>query len=150
MCSTNSCSSSGDIIDITEETCSDSRNVDHTSSNISQMSCKRIYNLLMRNDGNLIVVDNTKKHTASCRSQFGFPAVTDDKGVVLTKLDNFVSCKHCYVTYSYNNNSTSQTNKHFCGSSPIRSSKHSDTTSSSPLKQKKFFLSPVIAQDRLN
>ncbi|CAF5168692.1 unnamed protein product, partial [Rotaria sp. Silwood1] len=75
MCSTNSCSSSGDIIDVTEKTCSDSRNVDHTSSNISQMS----------------LVDNTKKHTASCWSQFGFPAVTDDKGVVLTKLDNFVS-----------------------------------------------------------
>jgi len=43
-CSANYCSSSDHISDVTEETYSDSRNPDHTLSDISRMSCRRIYN----------------------------------------------------------------------------------------------------------
>ncbi len=43
-------------------------------------------------------------------------------GIVMSKLTDFVSCKQCFVTYSYNTNSTSQMNKHNCDNSSNQSS----------------------------
>ena len=96
-----------------------------------------IYNLLIHKDLRVILVENTKKHTSDCWSQFRYPAIIDDKGAVVTKLDKCVSCKYGFITFSYNNNSTSQMNKHDCRNSPVKCSTKSDLTSSLSFKQNK-------------
>ncbi|CAF3441364.1 unnamed protein product [Rotaria socialis] len=137
MCSKNSGSSPDDIIDVTQENNTDSNNVGCTLLSTSKIACKMIYNLLIHKDPRVILVENTKKHTSDCWNQFRYPVIIDDKGVVVTKLDKFVSCKYCSITFSYNNNSTSQMNKHDCRNSPVKCSTKSDSTSSLSFKQKK-------------
>jgi hypothetical protein len=105
------------------------------------MTCKKIQNLLKRKDKTLTIIDNTKKHSASCWDRYGFPATVDQNNMVVSKLDNFVSCKKCYVTYSFNSNSTTQMNKHNCENlTALSSSKNSQTTVSSSFQQTKIDL----------
>ena len=136
MCSISTCSSPNDITDVTRESYPDSHSVGYTLLNTSETFRKMIYNLLVHKDKRVTVIENMKKHTSNCWKNFGFPAIIDDKGVVLKTLDTFVACKYCFITFSYNNNSTSLMNKHDCENSPVRFSKESNTTSSSSMKQK--------------
>ena len=128
-------SSPDNIIDVTQDNNADSNNVGYTLLNTSKISCKMIYNLLIHKDPRVILVKNTK-HTSDCSSQFRYPAIIDDKEAVVTKFDKFVSCKYCFITFSHNNHSTSQRNKHDCRNSPVKCSPKSDTTSSLSFKQK--------------
>lgn len=99
----------------------------------SMMSSKEIYareklqHRLKYNKSEYVVLDNSnQKQSASCWRLFGFPAKLDSNNIP-KKIEGYVSCKNCFVTYSYISNSTTFLNKHNC-ESPHR--KNNSTSSS--------------------
>jgi len=113
---------SPDLVDIKQGESSNDIIANSSTYIASQMTCKKIYTLLSRHDKSIKIIDNSKKHSANCWNQFGFPVLMDQTGIVMAKLTTFVSCKQCFVTYNYNTNSTSQINKHNCDNSSNQSS----------------------------
>jgi hypothetical protein len=107
----------------------------NTSLLDTELTGDKIHNMLKKKT--LKIVDSSKSHTAECWRRFGFPAAVDESGNVMKKFISFVSCKNCFVTYSFKSNSTSQMNKHKCENSPFLSSSTSERNSQS-LKQSKI------------
>ena len=97
---------------------------------------KKIQHLLKHNKTQYVVLDNSTNNSSSiCWRLFGFPAKLDKNGVP-QKIKNFVSCKNCFITYSYVSNSTTFLEKHSCQSSgrqinSISSSTHTSSSSQS-------------------
>jgi hypothetical protein len=102
----------------------------------TEMTCEKIHTLL--NKKALQIINPSKNHTADCWKRFGFPIAVDQNGNVMKKYHNFVSCRSCFITYSFKSNSTSQMNRHKCDNlSSLTSSTNSQKNSQS-LKQSKI------------
>lgn len=122
MSVTQSTSSSNDLDSESEDIfCVDPDN-DSELSSFAEMTCKKIMFMLKNDKNNLKIIEHSKKHTSNCWSRFGFPAVVDADGKIVKKFNDFVSCKTCFITYSFKSNSTSAMNKHKCEDSFICSS----------------------------
>ncbi|CAF5042532.1 unnamed protein product [Rotaria sp. Silwood1] len=97
-----------------------------TSDNVNnslldtEMTCEKIHMLLMKKS--LTIADASKHHKADCWQRFGFPAVTNKNGNVIKKFHSFVSCRDCFITYSFKSNSTTLMNRHKCNNSSFSSS----------------------------
>ena len=97
---------------------------------------EKIQHLLKHNKTQYVVLANSTNNSSSiCWRLFGFPAKLDMTSVP-QKIKNFVSCKNCFITYSYVSNSTTFLKKHSCQSSgrqinSTSSSTHTHTSSSS-------------------
>ena len=94
---------------------------------------EKIQHLLKHNKTQYAVLDNSTNNSSSiCWSLFGFHAKLDMNGVP-QKIKNFLSCKNCFITYSYVSNSTTFLKKHSYQSSArkIKSTSSSTHTSSS-------------------
>jgi hypothetical protein len=57
---------------------------------------------------------------------------------MVKKFNDFVSCKNCFVTYSFKSNSTSQMNKHKCDDSSSVCSSTSSRNKPQSLEQSKI------------
>ena len=87
-----------------------------TSSN-ENYTPEKIQHLLKHNKTQYIVLDNSaNKNSSICWRAFGFSVNLDVNGVQ-QKIIDFVSCKNCFITYSYISNSTTFLKKHNCQSS---------------------------------
>jgi hypothetical protein len=75
---------SPDLVDITQGESSNDIIANSSTSIASQMTCKKIYNLLSRHDKSIKIIDNSKKHSANCWNQFGFPVLMDQNGIVMS------------------------------------------------------------------
>jgi len=128
-------SSSTNVDDETEDILLiDHYNTDESSSS-AEMTYKKIHFMLKNS---LKIVSYSKKHTSNCWTRFSFPAVLDDNDKIVKKFNDFVSCKNCFVTYSFKSNSTSQINKHKCDDSSLVCSSTSSQNKPQSLKQSKI------------
>ena len=67
---------------------------------------EKIQHLLKHNKTQYVVLDNSANNSSSiCWLLFGFSAKLDMNGAP-QKIKSFVSCKNCFITYSYISNST--------------------------------------------
>ncbi|CAF1209747.1 unnamed protein product [Adineta ricciae] len=84
------------------------------SNQSNEYTCKKIEMLMKQNGKQYIVVDNTKVHSSKCWDLFGFPAIIESDGETPKIIEKFVTCRQCYMTYSFNSNSTRLLNNHIC------------------------------------
>ena len=93
---------------------------------------------------------NKKSLIANCWKRFGFLAAIDKYSVVVKRFDKLVSCRTCFLTYSFKSNSTRQSTKHNC-KNELSSSSSTDTQI---LKLKQFkiisFTSSIPQHVKLN
>lgn len=65
-----------------------------------------------------VVVTNSKGQTSKCWETFGFPALIESADEQPKIIEKFVTCRLCFVTYSFNSNSTRLLNSHTCKQAP--------------------------------
>ncbi|CAF1430901.1 unnamed protein product [Adineta steineri] len=88
-----------------------------TASSNTSYTRENIQHHLKYNKAEYVILNNSNnKNSSVCWRSFGFPAKLDINGVP-QKINNFVSCKNCFTTYSYISNSTTFLMKHNCLSS---------------------------------
>ena len=81
--------------------------------NSDRVTCNEIQSLLKLQPKKYIIVENTGKHTSHCWETFGFPAIVHENADS-ERIDGFVSCKKCLITYSFVSNSTRLSNQYRC------------------------------------
>lgn len=85
-------------------------------SHLDNFTCPKIRILLETKPEQYIILKNTGKHTSDCWNYFGFPAIVNPDGKP-KRIQGFVSCQHCFTTYSFISNSTRLLNRHKCKNS---------------------------------
>ena len=86
----------------------------------TEMTCEKVYMLLKKKS--LTITDASKNHTAGCWKRFGLLAAVNQNGNVIKNFYSLVSCRNCFITYSFKSNSTTLMNKHKCNTSSFSSS----------------------------
>ena len=81
--------------------------------NSDRVTCNEIQSLLKLQPKKYIIVENTDKHTSHCWETFGFPGIVHENANS-ERIDDFVSCKKCLITYSFVSNSTRLLNQYRC------------------------------------
>ncbi|CAF4194750.1 unnamed protein product [Rotaria magnacalcarata] len=87
-------------------------------SHLHNFTCSKILILLETKPEQYIIIKNTGKHTFDCWTNFGFPAIVNRDGKA-KRIEGFVSCQHCFSTYSFISSSTRCLNRHKCNNSKI-------------------------------
>lgn len=103
-----------------------------TTSSNENYTRDKIQRLLKFNKTEYVVIENSNKknkQSSTCWNLFGFPAKLDSNDTPI-KIDGFVSCMKCFVTYSYISNSTTFLNKHDCNPSYQKPNSTSSSSSS--------------------
>lgn len=113
-------------------------NDDNQLSSFTEMTCTKIILMLKNEKSNLKIINRSKKHTSNCWTRFGFPAAVDANGKIVKKFNDFVSCKSCFMTYSFKSNSTSLMNKHNCEDSGSTFSSTTQRNKPRSMKQSKI------------
>lgn len=85
-----------------------------TPSRSTDYSCKQIELLLKRDRQRYVVVENKKSRHSKCWDSFGFPAEVQTGDEEPRIIENFVTCRKCFCTYSFVSNSTRLMNSHNC------------------------------------
>lgn len=99
-----------------------------TATRAVEYSCKQIELLLKRDRERYTIVENKKNRHSKCWDLFGFPAEVHTGDEQPRIIENFVTCRKCFSTYSFVSNSTRLMNSHDCDKT-----KRSRATYSSPV-----------------
>ncbi|CAF1093959.1 unnamed protein product [Adineta ricciae] len=81
--------------------------------NTDKAACAEIQLMLKTKSNEYVIIENTGKHSSNCWNLFGFPAVINDNGDA-ERISGYVSCRKCFITYSFVSNSTRFLNQHNC------------------------------------
>lgn len=99
----------------------------HSPQVPKKLTARDLQRLLQSKPNEYVIIDNPKKHSSDCWTLFGVPARVDNNGHH-EQIENFVSCRKCFTSYSFVSNSTRQLNQHKCTTSNERPTQETVTS----------------------
>jgi hypothetical protein len=84
------------------------------SNRPTEYTCKKIEILMKQQSDRYALVNNSNEQTSKCWYLFDFLALIEFVGKQTKIIEKFVTCHHCFTTYSFKFNSNHLLNKYLC------------------------------------